>query len=468
MAEIAPDKSDRAIVGGTLAPAHSLGCKVIAEGVEMAEQPAQHNIEIISRENERQSPPANMPAGICVLDLERRLRFSNHRYASLFGSTPELLAGKQVDEFLGPRALSDFLPAWEGCLRDGARQGYRRSHRTPDGETSVIDVEIVPDVDGNKVVGTIVLVRDVTEAMRAEPQIREVGETLEFRVEQRTAELQAAMKDLKRSQEALARAEGMAALGALAAGVAHELNTPLGNSVMTASTLADQSKALMQSIEEGGLKRSQLNNFLEQLREGSELLLRNLYRAENLLQSFKQVAVDQTSDKRRCFDLAEVVGDIVETLAPSLKRAPHRIVTDVPAGIVLDSFPGPLGQVLINLINNAYLHGFEGRVEPGTVRIGVEHLPVAGGAGGVLILVEDNGKGIAEADRDRIFEPFFTTRMGKGGTGLGLSIADRIVTGLLGGRLSVDSWPGKGTRFSLHLPLVAPQAAAVIADGRWR
>lgn len=295
----------------------------------------------------------------------------------------------------------------------------------------------------------------------AETALRELNAELDNRVRARTAELhtandelRGALDDLRRAQGDLVRSEKLAALGALVAGVAHELNTPIGNSVMVASTLVDQTVGLAQEMQ-SGLRRSTLTTYVAQSQEAAELLLSNLKRAANLVSSFKQVAVDQTSEQRRSFDVAEVVDEILAMLRPQLKRRPLAISVDVPAGIVLDSYPGPFGQVVANLVANAAIHAFPDEVVAGHVRIS----GAAGDDGGVCLTISDDGVGIAAENIGRIFDPFFTTRLGQGGSGLGLHIVYNIVTGVLGGEIRVASTPGKGCTFIVTLPAAAPQRA---------
>lgn len=304
---------------------------------------------------------------------------------------------------------------------------------------------------------------DVTDKRRIEDEIRELNANLELRVIERTEALQRANEELASTlatlnlaQGELVRSEKLAALGSLVAGIAHELNTPIGNSLMVASTLVDQTKALTSSYAAGnGIKRSTLEGYIGDAGKAGDILVRNLYRAANLVTSFKQVAVDQTSSQRRQFALAEVVAEIMLTMSPTLKKTAYTVAQHIPDDLMLDSYPGPLGQVLANLVNNALLHGFEGRAG-GTVTITAQR----GVDGWFELTVHDDGLGIPAANLNRIFDPFFTTKLGAGGSGLGLNITHNIVSSILGGKIGVESKVGSGTTFLLTLPTVAPQRQA--------
>jgi signal transduction histidine kinase len=281
-------------------------------------------------------------------------------------------------------------------------------------------------------------------------QVQELNETLESRVARRTAELHRALQDLRQSQDNLAHSEARATLSTLIAGVSHELGTPLGNSKMVSSTLAQQTRTMAQDLESGQLKRSSLDRYVAQVSEGVLLLEHNLSRAVELLTAFRQVAADQASEQHREFNLELVVREILHTLSPSLKRQPHRIVLEIADDIVMDSQPGALGQVIINLVNNAYLHAFEGRSD------GVLTISAQLDTDAVVLTVADNGAGMSTALLDKLFEPFFSTKIGKGGTGLGMAIVQNLVTKTLGGRITVASTVGQGTRFEIVLPKAMP------------
>jgi signal transduction histidine kinase len=294
------------------------------------------------------------------------------------------------------------------------------------------------------------------EALAAKRALR-----LRALVDLRTAELvqarddaEAALQELRGTQGKLVEAEKMASLGQMVAGVSHELNTPLGNALVVSSTLHEQAQVIARAVEEGRLKRSDLDGFLSVLGEGSQLVVRSIGRAHELVSSFKQVAVDRSGSKRRRFDLGTVVREALEMEAPVLRHARFRVALHVPDGIAMDSYPGAISQIVGNMVNNAAMHAFDEEAE-GTLRIEAVRIGKAEGTEVVLSFADD-GRGMDEAVRRKVFEPFFTTKMGRGGTGLGLNIVYNLVGQLLAGSISVESRPGEGTRFELRLPLVAP------------
>ncbi|MDE1545603.1 ATP-binding protein [Dechloromonas agitata] len=306
---------------------------------------------------------------------------------------------------------------------------------------------------------TIWSAEDITELRHIEREVRELNVELEARVQKRTEELRAAntalsttVEHLQMAQTELVRSEKLASLGSLVAGVAHELNTPIGNGVMAVSTLRGALKTFRERSAEG-LKRSLLDSFVESVDTGSLIAERNLERAAELVTSFKQVAADQTTSQRRAFCLDEVVHEIALTLGPSLRHSVAQLNVDIPEGIRMESYPGPLGQIIANLITNATIHAFTDR-QQGQIRI----VALASDQQ-VQIWVGDDGVGIPANLLPRIFDPFVTSRMGRGGTGLGLHIAHNIAQNVLGGRISATSVEGSGTVFELEIPLVAPQPA---------
>lgn len=279
---------------------------------------------------------------------------------------------------------------------------------------------------------------------------RQSERVLEERVQERTAALSESLEQLTLMQRELVQAEKMASLGSLVAGVAHELNTPIGNALTVASTLRDSARALEGELQNPAIRKATLLQFTQNVIPMAELIEGACNQAAMLVNSFKRVAVDQTSEQRRKFDLADLVQDICASLAPSFKRSAFLLRIELAPGMGCDGYPGPLGQVIANLVQNAAVHAFA----PG--QAGTIVVRAVDTDDELQLCVEDDGKGIAPDVLQKIFDPFFTTRLGEGGSGLGLAIAMNIVKGVLGGSLSVQSALGKGTRFTVRFPKITP------------
>jgi signal transduction histidine kinase len=268
----------------------------------------------------------------------------------------------------------------------------------------------------------------------------------------------AALSDLRDTQASLIQAEKLASLAGLVAGVAHEINTPIGIALTTATAVEDEVRRFTTTAESGRLLRSDLQRFLDRLKEGSQLLTVNLSRAVDLVQSFKHVSADQASGEQRSFDLRVWLDELMTSLGPVLRKSGHTLKIDCRAGIVVETYPGALAQVLTNLMVNAVAHAFHER-EAGTITVRA----AVTRKGWLRLVFEDDGRGIAAADLPRVFEPFFTTGRGRGSTGLGLHIVYNLVTGTLHGSIAIESEPGSGTRFILNLPLKIDAGSAAPA-----
>jgi len=299
---------------------------------------------------------------------------------------------------------------------------------------------------------------DITERRHAQQEIQNLNTELEARVARRTADLESSnqelsltLANLNTAKDQLVQSEKLAALGALVAGVAHELNTPIGNGLTVASSL-DYRVQEFAALMDKGMKRSDLQSFLDDTRQAADILTRNLARAGALVASFKQVAVDQASSQRRPFFLSVLVSEILLTLSPAIRKSNCTVTADIGDELQMDSYPGPFGQVLTNLINNAMVHGFDGK-PGGTIAITADTF----GSDHLELQVRDNGCGIPRTDLNRVFEPFFTTRMGQGGSGLGLHIVHNLVTSVLGGQIEAQSEFGQGATFIIRLPRAAPE-----------
>ena len=301
---------------------------------------------------------------------------------------------------------------------------------------------------------TMVSFHDITEQHHVKTELKKLNNELENRVADRTSELQQTIEILQKTQQELVQSEKLASLGSLVAGIAHELNTPIGNAVMVSTSQQQLTSSLAQDFQQG-LKRSTLEHFIASIEETSEVLSHNLARAAELITSFKQVAVDQSSYNRRTFNLNEVIHELRLTLSPSLRKAGVKLKEEIDPDIELDSYPGPLTQVLMNIVNNAIMHAFSG-VESPTIMIESK----LANEKAVILEITDNGTGISKHHLARIFDPFFTTKLGKGGSGLGLHIVYSLVSELLGGRIQVSNTSTSGTCFELTLPFVAPEQTA--------
>jgi PAS domain S-box-containing protein len=301
---------------------------------------------------------------------------------------------------------------------------------------------------------------------RREEELQRHREHLEELVAARTAELQhaneeaehvneeltTALDNLSMTQEELVRRDKLAALGALVAGVAHELSTPIGNSLTMAGSMSERTAELRHDLE-SGLRRSVLQAYLDEAAAADEVVLRNLNRAAALVAGFKRIAADSGNSQRSRFVLGDVVAALLQSVQGEVRQRELDLVEDVEHWLEMDSYPGPLTQALHNLIENSLVHGFDGRSHgQGSITLSAHD----SGNGEIAITLSDTGAGIAAANLPRIYDPFFTTRLGAGGSGLGLYITHNIVTGVLGGRIEAASTLSQGTSFMLRLPKVAP------------
>jgi len=322
---------------------------------------------------------------------------------------------------------------------------------------------------GRRVQGTTA--RDEVGAMARAVEVFRENAIAKRRTEDelRTAKEKAesALLELNTAQQNLIDAERLAALGGLVAGVAHEVNNPIGISLTVASSFARRAEMFETDLRsEGALRRSQLEDFVRASRDASQQLVANLHRAGELIQSFKQVAADRSHAERRQFSLSEATDQIIASLRPVLKRAPIELTVDVPEGLLINGYPGSYGQILTNLFLNAVNHAFAGG-RSGTISISAR----ARGHDDIEINFTDNGAGMTPDVQRQAFDPFFTTRRNEGGTGLGLHIVYNIVTQQLGGRMMLESRPGQGTTFRIIMPRTAkgvadePETDETVADG---
>jgi len=383
-----------------------------------------------------------VPAVINVKDKNLRYVLMNRYMAGIFGIEPEGAIGRTTSDLMSRYGAEKTDENDHRVLAKGSELGfYEEEYIDSSGNMRHWLVNKLPLLDANGEIENIVTVAlDIGERKRGELEMRKAKDAAE-----------AALRNLRETQNSLIEAEKLAALGRLVAGVAHEVNNPVGISLTVASSLERKTALFADEVERGNLKRSSLNEFLEASRDASSQLVANLNRAAELIQSFKQVAADRNYSDQRAFDLGDLTEQVVMSLRPGLRKHNLTLNVECQPNLIMNSYPGPYGQVLTNLFLNSIAHAFpNGR--PGTVDIKVREY----GKGDVEILFADNGIGMSLDVRRRAFDPFFTTRRDQGGTGLGLHIVYSIVTNRLGGRLDLDSQPGGGTQIRIVLPRVAP------------
>ncbi|MFL6673867.1 MAG: ATP-binding protein, partial [Massilia sp.] len=278
--------------------------------------------------------------------------------------------------------------------------------------------------------------------MQADRAIRKAKE----RLEQQNTALNAALTALQEAQSELVRQEKLASLGRLVAGVAHEINTPLGICVTATSHLVQELKLTREELDAGEMTEDSLNSFLEIVDQSLRIMTTNTQRAAALVRSFKQVAVDQSSGDIRSFNLGAYLNEVLLSLQPKLKGRPVKVEVDCGKDMTLDSYPGAVSQILTNMVMNSLVHGFEdgqaGRID---IRAALDE-------GMVTLEYSDDGMGMDEDTLGKLFDPFFTTKRGNGGSGLGAHILYNLVTGALGGTVRVESAPGKGLQYYLKFP----------------
>ena len=389
-----------------------------------------------------------VPAVINVKDRQLRYVLMNRYMAGIFSIEPEDAIGRTTSELMSRYGAQKTDIYDHRVLEKGNELGfYEEEYKDSTGAMRQWLVNKLPLRDADGTIDTIVTVAlDIGDRKRGEQEMREAKDAAE-----------AALGNLRETQNSLIEAEKLAALGRLVAGVAHEVNNPVGISLTVASSLERKVALFADEVARGDLRRSSLNDFVESNRDAAQQLVANLNRAAELIQSFKQVAADRNYSDQRVFDLADLTEQVVMSLKPGLRKQNLSLVVDCQPGLSMNSYPGPYGQVLTNLFLNAVAHAFPDGVG-GTVTITVRER----GEDHVEIVFADDGSGMGQEVRRRAFDPFFTTRRDQGGTGLGLHIAYSIVTSKLGGRISLTSAPGDGTRIVIILPRTAPPEHAEI------
>lgn len=364
--------------------------------------------------------------------------------------------GDDFETFVHPDDLTAVREALQSCIESGSDSfelAYRIKH-SKGGWFWVMGKGQVSERRNGKPVLISGANKDIDSLKRAQAGLERANDELEEKVQQRTqklsqtnTELTETLNTLKNTQDQLVESEKMASLGNMVAGIAHEINTPLGVAITSLSHVEKSTKDMVRAKEEGKLTANQFDRFCDEFSVGLDMAHRNLQRAGELVNSFKQVSVDQSSEHNRVFDLGVLIRDTVNTTRPKFKNTNIEIEVEVDKGIEINSFPGALSQVLLNFMTNSMTHGFKNQGQ-GVITISghqdEEH--------SILIIYKDSGSGIDEANWDRVFEPFFTTNRNKGNTGLGMHICYNLITQKLRGEILLNSCSGAGVEFYIRIP----------------
>jgi len=340
--------------------------------------------------------------------------------------------GKHLSQILPPEISDRHLFYIHRALSTGELQIYEQ-RICVNGKCQDEEVRIV--ISGVNEV--LFMIRNISDRKR-----------VELAIHKKNAELAKTLEELKATQKQLVESEKYAALGSMVAGIAHEVNTPVGNSLMAASILDNATTKFNESFNRGELKKSSLQAYLERAKSSSEILLDNLQRAVELIQNFKQVAVDQSSLEQRSFAVKDYIEKILISLAPQIKYTPHKVIVCGDEAIMMRSYPGALSQIVTNLVMNSLTHAYQDLDKIGQLQFDLIQQDDE-----VVIIYSDDGKGISGESLPKIFEPFFTTARDIGGSGLGLHIIYNLVTQNLKGTISCKSEVGMGTKFIITLPL---------------
>ncbi|MDX2507774.1 MAG: ATP-binding protein [Gammaproteobacteria bacterium] len=385
----------------------------------------------------------NSPDGIFLITPDLNICYVNPAFCRILGFKAEEILGTPITDYLGDLSIQ------KACDIELQKHGYCHDQETvfkhKDGYMVHIskNVQTICDDDGN-LIEILVTIRDLSKLHQLNSELGNSKKLLE----ENNLDLEKTVNELRNTQKQLVESEKLASLGSLVAGVAHEINTPLGISVTSSSFMNDELITLNKKFTENTLSKTELESFFERSIQAYDILNTNLQRASNLIQSFKQVAVDQTVDELRIINMKDYMNEVLTSISPSLKTTSINIDCQCDSDIELKTHPGAIYHIISNLILNSITHAYNQKTE-GNILIIIEQLD-----NHVLIKYIDDGKGIVQEDLGHIFTPFFTTRRGSGGTGLGLSIVYNLVTGTLKGKITVDSTENIGTQFNIIFPLI--------------
>ncbi|WP_420263830.1 sensor histidine kinase [Candidatus Magnetominusculus dajiuhuensis] len=382
-------------------------------------------------------------SAVIVLTEDGEIVKVNKSVHKMLGRTEEELLKKRIDEIFESDTIAEIL--YNEIMKNGyvkdvevvllAKYGVK--------VPVIFSASVIYGSDGTTVDEIVCSAQNITQLKRMQ-RVRDMH----------LQELETANKYLKESRAQLVQAEKLASLGQMLAGVAHEINTPVGIGITLSSTIVSDTENLKAAFDEGSLRKERLGEYIDDVSQGSSLILKSLMRTAELIKSFKMVSADQITQERRVFRLKEYIEEILLSLQPNMKRRQHNIKIICDEDIELDSYPGAIAQIITNLLMNSLTHAY-GPGAKGTMAI-----ELSVNKDDVTIRFSDDGRGMPNEYVRRIYDPFFTTKRGAGGTGLGLHIVHNIVTQTLGGSIECESELDKGTTFTIIFPVMKKEAAA--------
>ena len=382
------------------------------------------------------------PDGIFLIDFDMNIRYVNPAFCKMLGYTPDEVMGTSITDHLGD--ITILANCMQSVQDTGSCKDQETIFRRKDGSMVHIskNVQAMQDDEGN-MTSIVVFIRDMTRLHLLNNQLNDSQKNLNAHVN----DLEYTLETLQATQAQLVENEKMASLGNLVAGVAHEVNTPIGISITATSYMHDTLEKLSHSFDGKTLTMSELSKTIETFREIDLILTKNLFRAAELIASFKNVAVNQTDDIVEEFSLNEIFSDIYNSTHHTVKLHHAELYIKCDNPIVLYSYPGVISQIMTNLIMNSLMHAFDTESVNSSIEIS-GYLE----SGKVTLVFHDNGKGMDAKTVQKAFEPFYTTARGKGGSGLGLHIVHSLVTQKLKGEIKIDSSPGNGCTFTITFP----------------